>query len=121
MNMNITNKTKEITTKDKVWIALNLMPRRLVEAFAMDCASRATSYSPSYAVFASSAALSTQTRKSKELACMAAYYVATSTADAALASLSKSSYVDMTNAVANEYELQLKSIAKLIKGNKGSK
>jgi len=112
------NNTKEITTKDKVWIALNLMPRGLVEAFAMDCASRASAYNPSFGVYAASAALSTQTLNSNELACMAAYYVATSTADAALASLSKSSYVDMINAVANEYELQLKSIAQLIKGNK---
>ena len=41
MNTNMTNNTKEITTKDKVWIALNLMPRGLVEAFAIDCAIKA--------------------------------------------------------------------------------
>jgi hypothetical protein len=33
-----------ITTRDKVWITLNLMPRFLVEVFAMDCSTRVADY-----------------------------------------------------------------------------
>ena len=120
--MNTTNKTKKITTEDKVLIALKLMPVNLIERFAMDCASRATAYAAksvhkAYATYAAQAvshASSTAYAASYAAAYAAAYYAslaATYTAHAA-------SYAARLTASAEERELQLKSIAQLIEGNK---
>ncbi len=41
--------TNEITHRDKIWVAVRLLPRFLMEVFAIDCAFRANGYAAAYA------------------------------------------------------------------------
>jgi len=46
---------EEITDKDKIWVALRILPREIVEVFAIDCAFAASSYAAANAVYAAAA------------------------------------------------------------------
>ena len=101
----------KISAEDKVWVSVRLMPVNLVQRFAMDCASRASTYAAqavdaTYAAQAVFYASSTASYPGR--ADLFAYDVAYYTSLAAYASL----------ASAEERELQLKSIAQLIEESK---
>jgi len=129
--MNMTNKTKEITTEDKVLIALKLMPKELVAAFALECSSRASAYAAkssnydaalaaSYAATSYASALSAAydaPLTTSYYAAVAASYAASYAADAAYYTALAASYAtNADRAALEERELQLKSIAQLNKG-----
>lgn len=45
-----------ISASDKIWVCVRLMPRFLVEVFAIDCAVRSASYAVAYSSYAAAAA-----------------------------------------------------------------
>jgi len=129
----------KITTEDKVWVSVRLMPKELVAAFAVDCASRASTYAAqvvlksstyaahavSHASYAASyaakaASLASYADRAASYADLAAYdaaYAADLAAyDAAYAQGASDTLTAATadTASAEERELQLKSIAQLI-------
>jgi len=124
----------KISAEDKVWISVRLMPVNLVEAFVMDCASRASTYAAksvlkSYATYAAQAAADTASYTASyasyaAYAAQAASYAARTASHAAYDAsyaIHKASYAAKAAAdlaYAEERELQLKSIAQLIEGNK---
>jgi len=107
----------KITTEDKIWVSVRLMPKELVQRFAMDCASRASTYAAksvlkSYATYAAQAVShASSTASYPGRADLFAYDAAYYTALAAYASLAD-------RAAFEERELQLKSIAQLIEESK---
>jgi len=131
MNTNMTNKTKEITTEDKVLIALKLMPVNLVERFALECSSRASAYAAKASNYytdlaasdtASYAAKVSAAHAAADTASYAASYAALT---ASLASIVQGASDTLTAAhaaadlaSAEEQDLQLKSIAQLIEESK---
>jgi len=118
----------KITTEDKIWVSVRLMPVNLVERFALECSSRASAYAAkaytyaakssnyydasdaavaaSYAAKATSLASYAQDAPDTLTAAKAASYAASYAADAA----------DLASA--EEQDLQLKSIAQLIEESK---
>jgi len=128
----------KITTEDKVWVSVRLMPKELVQRFAMDCASRASTYAAksvnaTYAAQAVSHAsyAASYPGRIDLFAYDAAYYADLAAYDAAYASdlaAYDASYAQGASdtltaatadtASAEERELQLKSIAQLIEESK---
>jgi len=114
----------KITTEDKVWVSVRLMPKELVQRFAMDCASRASTYaakSSNYDAASDAALAASYAAKAASLASYVqdASYAASYAAHAAHAAYDASSYAALTaDLAAEERELQLKSIAQLIEESK---
>jgi len=118
----------KITTEDKVWVALKLMPKELVAAFALECSSRASAYAAkaytalsvsdkaSYAAKGALSAAYDAPLTASYYAAVAASYAASYAADAAYLAASYATNAD--RAYAEERELQLKSIAQLIEESK---
>ena len=76
---------KKITANDKVWVAVRLMPRHLVEVFAIDCAVNAQDYAADAAADATAAAYyaaAAAAAAAYRAAANAAYYAAHAAADA---------------------------------------
>jgi len=122
----------KITPEDKIWVALKLMPKELVAAFALECSSRASAYaakSSNYDTDADSALAASYAAKAASLASYvqdasyAASYAAHAAHAAYDASYAQGASDTLTAAAADtasaeERELQLKSIAQLIEESK---
>ena len=93
----------KITDKDKVWVALRILPREIVEVFAIDCAFAASNYADAAAyaadaaTYAATYAADAATADAATDAATAATYAATdaayAAADAAYAAADAAAYV----------------------------
>jgi len=112
----------KITTEDKIWVSVRLMPKELVAAFAVDCASRASTYAAKSSNYDAASYADLAASYAAKAASLASYvqdasYAASYADLAAHAAYDASSYAALTaDLAAEERELQLKSIAQLIKG-----
>ncbi|MCA9339699.1 MAG: hypothetical protein KDA17_02195 [Candidatus Saccharibacteria bacterium] len=112
---------ENITAEDKIWVSVRVLPRELVEVFAIDCAfsasatasaasaaSAAADTAAAYAASAASAAADTAAADTAAAAAYAAYatYAAADTAAAAYAA----------DTAAAERENQVDALIMLIKG-----
>ncbi len=103
---------ENITARDKVWVSLKILPRFIVEVFAIDCAFRANAAAADAAAYAAAAADAAAYAAAAADAAAAAAYAAYA-ADAADAAAAYAAY-----AASIERENQVDSLIMLIKGDK---
>jgi len=124
----------KISAEDKVWVSVRLMPINLVQKFALECSSRASTYAAKSVAYAQASDTSyvalnasrAALNASRAAAYDAASYTALTAASAAHTAYKVSNYYTASHASYAVYdaasdeerELQLKSIAQLIEGNK---
>jgi hypothetical protein len=83
----------EISHKDKLWVGLRLLPRNLVEVFALDCAVSAQNYAAADAAYAAADAADAAESEDAFAAYAAAAYAADA-ADAADAAAEKNFQIE---------------------------